>query len=109
MEEMRRKGLGRSPPPCINGSSLMEMDSSFGWRMVDDGSTDCPSTMPYQSPNRSPDCNSLPNLNLHADEQIVPLSNPPHPEDPPSHASEKFTRCQGITYIRSSYTTKRCG
>lgn len=29
-----------------------------------------PSTMPYQSPDRGPDRNSLPNLNLHADEQI---------------------------------------
>lgn len=49
-----------------------------------------PSTMPYQSPNLSPDCNSLPNLNLHAGEQIAPLSSPPHPEDPPSHAMAKM-------------------
>ncbi|TWW55392.1 hypothetical protein D4764_09G0004410, partial [Takifugu flavidus] len=50
-----------------------------------------PSTMPYQCPNRSPDCNSLPNLNLHADEQISLLSSPSHPEDPPSHAMAKMS------------------
>lgn len=50
-----------------------------------------PSTRPYQSPHRSPDCNSLPNLNLHADEQISPPSSPSHPEDPPSHAMAKMS------------------
>lgn len=49
-----------------------------------------PSTMTYQSLNHNPDCNSLLNQNLHTVDEIAPLFSPPHPEDPPSHASPKF-------------------